>query len=177
MCSGSSISGTTARGTSTGRSSTFRSCPPGWARCLHCTSKGSLRALKFRRYRPGIKSRSQMKVSSSPQASHKCCSPSSPVVVQLAMRKENRVSVGLRTGVHSPGQMGKGAFHGGHRLRLFKLWHRCFLYVVIDGHCDGRSGFLFLVFLLRRVAAINADKGPNDGDEGADKAKSEQTCD
>ncbi|KAH9390806.1 hypothetical protein TYRP_006390 [Tyrophagus putrescentiae] len=74
---------------------------------------------------------------------------------------------GLRTGVHSPGQTGKRASHGG-----FYLWD-----AIICDHCSERSGRLVLLFLLRKVVAIDAVKGPNDGDEGANKAKSDQTCD
>ena len=37
--------------------------------------------------------------------------------LQVEVRKEDVVSVDLRIGVHSRGQTGKGALHGGHRLR------------------------------------------------------------
>ncbi|KAH9390804.1 hypothetical protein TYRP_006388 [Tyrophagus putrescentiae] len=103
--------------------------------------------------------------------------------LRIEVRKEDVVSVFLRMGVHSRGETGKGTFYGSHRLRgevsalevgvVPIQW----LDAIICDHCSGRSGRLFFVFLLRRVAAIDAVKGPNDGDEGANKAKSEQTCD
>ncbi|KAH9390802.1 hypothetical protein TYRP_006386 [Tyrophagus putrescentiae] len=81
--------------------------------------------------------------------------------LRIEVRKEDVVSVDLGIVSHTQGETDKRAFNGGHRLRD----------VVIGGHCGVRNGFLVLLFLLRRVAAIDAVNGPNDGDEAPIKPR------
>ncbi|KAH9390799.1 hypothetical protein TYRP_006383 [Tyrophagus putrescentiae] len=121
--------------------------------------------------------------------------------LQVEVRKEDVVSVDLRIGVHSRGQTGKGALHGGHRLRgelkavyvgvvpvkrLAKSGQRCSDVqskveqldegngksfraklqngnaveidrdAIICDNCSRKSGRLVLLFLLRKVVAIDA---------------------
>ncbi|KAH9390811.1 hypothetical protein TYRP_006395 [Tyrophagus putrescentiae] len=88
------------------------------------------------------------------------------------MGKDDCLSVELRKGFHQMGETGKSGVNGGHRLG--GEWYGTQVMVIpwqLLAKGGGRSGFLFFVFLLRRVAAIDAVKGPNDGDEGANKAK------